>query len=193
MINRLLKPLAVAIGIFGLLVPASAFAQETTQTVLGSVSNFGEFVSLAWNYGAQVLIALAVFFIVLGAIFYVASAGNEERIAQGKQMIIGSLVAVVLVILSGVLIRTLHQPTQGTTGALTDVPTVIRNATNILVGTLAGFSVLMLTYAGFLYTTAQGDAEKVGKAHAAIRYAVIGLVIGALAYLIVTNVVNYFL
>lgn len=187
------NPISSAAFLIGLLAPLGAHAQEATQTALGQVSTFGDFVSLAWNYGAQVLIAMAAFFIVLGALFYVASAGNEERVSQGKQMIFGSMIAVAIVILSGVLIRTLHQPTEGVTGNLSDVPTVIRNATNLLTGVLGGFAVLMLIYAGYLYATAQGDADKIAKAHAAFRYAIVGLVVGALAYVIVANVVGYFL
>jgi len=165
----------------------------STQTALGDVSNFGEFISLIWSYGSQVIIALAVFFIILGAFFYVASAGNEDRISQGKQMIFGSLIAIVIIIFSGVLIRTLHKPAEGTTGYLSDVPNVISNATYILVGVIAAFTVVMFVYAGLMYVLARGDVDKVSKAHSALRYAVFGLAIGVLAFVIVNNVVNYFL
>lgn len=175
----------------GLFSPQMTYAQ--TQTALGEVSTFGEFISLIWSYGSQVVIALAVFFIVLGAFFYVASAGNDERISQGKQMIFGSFISILIVIFSGVLIRTLHKPAEGTTGYLTDIPNVITNATNILVGLIGAFAVLMLTYAGFLYVTAHGDAEKVRKANASIKYAVFGLVIGVLAFGVVNTLVNYLL
>ncbi len=188
-----LKIIALTFLSIGLASPVTALAQAATQTPLGEVSTFGDLVTLLWNYGSQVIIALSAFFIVLGAFFYAASMGNEERINPGKQMIFGSVIAVLIVIFSGVLIRTLHQPTAGTTGYLSDVPTVIHNATNILVGTIGAFTVLMMVYAGFLYVTAQGETEKVNKAHAAFRYSIIGLVIGALAYVIVNNVVNYFL
>ncbi|MBI5421819.1 hypothetical protein HZA44_01645 [Candidatus Peregrinibacteria bacterium] len=187
------KIIAGMAGLLGLLSPITAFAQQTTQTPLGEVSTFGDLVSLIWNYGSQVLIALAVLFIVLGAFFYAASMGNEERINQGKQMIFGSLIAVTIVLFSGVLIRTLHKPTEGTAGNLSDVPTVINNATNILVGSIGTFAVLMMTYAGFLFVTAQGETEKLSKARAAFKTSIIGLVIGAFAYVIVNNVVNYFL
>ncbi len=192
------KIIGLVLGAIGFLIPMMAYAQATptpvtTQTALGEVSTFGDFVSLVWNYGSQVIIALAVLFIVVGAFFYVASMGNEERVSQGKQMIFGSLIAVAIVIFSGVLIRTLHTPTQGTSGYLSDVPTVIQNATNILVGSIGAFAVLMMIYAGFLYVTAQGETEKITKATTALRYSVIGLVVGALAYVIVNNVVNYFL
>jgi len=148
-----------------LLNPNKAFAQ--TRTPLGEVTNFGELVSLVWSYGSQVIIALAIFFVILGAFFYVLSAGNEERISQGRQMIFGSLIAIFIVIFSGVLIRTLHKPAEGTTGYLSDVPTVINNATNILVALIGAFTVLMLIYAGLMYITARGDVEKINKAHAA--------------------------
>ncbi len=183
----------------GLFSPIMAFAQEAeaapegTQTILGEVSTFGEFISLVWSYGSQVIIALAVFFIILGAFFYVASAGDEAKISQGKQMIIGSLVAIVIVILSGVLVRTLHKPAEGTAGALTDVPQVINNASNLLVGLIGAFTVFMFVYAGLMYVTARGDTEKVSKAHSALKYAVFGLVIGVFAFAIVNTALNYFL
>ncbi len=191
--NKTLKILLATLIVIGLFSPFSAFAQEATQTVLGEVSTFGEFVSLIWNYGSRVIIALAVFFVVLGAFFYVTSGGKEDRISQGKQMIFGSLIAISIVIFSGVLIRTLHKPAEGTTGYLTDVPNVIANATYILVGLIGAFTVLMLIYAGLMYITARGDTGKIEKAHLSLRYAIYGLVIGLVAYGAVTTIVNYFL
>lgn len=188
-----LKKISAALLTVGLIVPQIAFAQDATETALGQVSTFGEFISLIWSYGSQVIIALAVFFIILGAFFYVASAGSEERISQGKQMIFGSFIAVAIVILSGVLIRTLHKPTEGSTGYLSDVPNVIHNASNILVGIIGAFTVVMFVYAGLLYVLARGDTEKITKAHAAFRYAVIGLIIGVLAFTLVNTVLNYFI
>jgi len=177
----------------GLLNPALAYAQEVAETPLGEVSTFGELVSLIWAYGSNVIIALAIFFVVLGAFFYVASAGNEERIRQGKEMIFGSLIAIVVVMLSGVLIRTLHKPAEGTTGALAEVPDVIGNATNILISIIGAFTVLMLIYAAFLYLTGRGATEKIEKAHNAFRYAIYGLVIGVLAYAITNAVIRFLL
>ncbi len=159
-------------------------------TALGEVSNFGELVSVIWAYGSQVIIVLAIFFVVLGAFFYIASAGNETKISQGKQMIFGALIAIVIVLLSGVLIRTLHKPAEGTTGALAEVPQVIGNATNILTGLIGGFAILMLIYAGILYVTGRGEAEKLEKAHNAFRYGVYGLIVGALSYGIANAVIN---
>ncbi|MFH1012374.1 MAG: hypothetical protein V1760_01365 [Candidatus Peregrinibacteria bacterium] len=177
----------------GLLIPNVAHAQNAQTTALGNVSNFGELVSLIWAYGSQVIMVLAIFFIVLGAFFYIASAGNEERLNQGKQMIMGSLVAIIIVLMSGVLIRTLHKPAEGTVGVLAEVPNVINNATNILIGVIGAFTALMLAYAGTLYIKGRGDADQIEKAHSAFRYALYGLVVGVLAYMIVNNIINFFM
>jgi hypothetical protein len=193
------KTLTIAgILITGLFIPTLTYAQEAvtttaTQTALGEVSNFGELVSLLWAYGSNVIIAMAIFFIVLGAFFYIASAGNEERVGQGKEMIFGSLIAIVMVMLSGVLMRLLHKPAEGSTGALSDVPNVIGNATNILIGFIGAFTVLMMVYAAFMYMTGRGRVEKIEKAQRAFRYAIFGLVTGLLAYTIANAVIRFLL
>lgn len=161
------------------------------QTELGKVENFGEFISLIWSYGSRVIIAFAIFFIVLGAFYYIASAGKEEKIEQGKQMIYGSLIAVVIVLLSGVLIRILHKPSQGASSTLSDVPKVIGNATNILISLIGVFSFLMLAYAGFMYLTGKGERDRILKAHHAFTYAIYGLIIGVLAYAIANTVIKF--
>ena len=173
------------------LIPIAAYAQESTSTPLGEVSTFGEFISLIWAYGSNVIIAMVIFFVVLGAFFYIASGGNEDRIAQGKEMIFGSLIAIVVVMLSGVLMRTLHKPAEGMIGTLSEVPTVIGNATNILIGLIGAFTIIMLLYAALLYITGRSDSARIEKAHNAFRYAIYGLVIGVLAYAIANAVINF--
>ena len=161
------------------------------QTELGQVQNFGEFISLIWAFGSRAIIAFAIFFIVVGSFYYIASAGNEEKIEQGKEMILGSLMAIIIVLLSGVLIRILHQPAQGTSGNLAEIPTVIGNATNILISLIGAFSFLMLVYAGILYLSGRGEKSRILKAHRAFAYSIYGLIVGVLAYSIANTVIKF--
>jgi hypothetical protein len=160
-------------------------------TELGNVNNFGEYISLIWSFGSKVIIAFAVFFIVLGAFYYISSAGNEEKIEDGKEMVLGSLVAIVIVLLSGVLIRLLHQPAQTAGSALSQIPVVIGNATNILISLIGAFSLAMLAYAGFMYMVGRGEKEKTLKAHRALSFSVYGLVIGVLSFGIANTLINF--
>ena len=170
----------------------SVFAQAGVKTELGEVSNFGELTSLVWAYGSKVLIVLAIFFIVLGAFFYIGSGGEEERVTDGKKMIFGSLITILIVLFSGVLIRTLHQPARNTSGLLSEVPEVIGNATNILISFIGAFSLIMFIYSAFIYFTAQGNQAQIQKAHKSLKYAIYGVITGSLAYAIVNLVVHFF-
>ncbi len=172
---------------------AESPALGPVQTALGEVDNFGELVSLLWSFGSKALIAVAIFFMILGAFFYMASAGSEEKVQQGKEMILGSLVSVMIVLLSGVLIRTLRLPAQGSSGNLAELPEVISSASSILIGLIGAFSILMLIYSSFLYFSAQGSREKIERAHGALKHAFYGLALGSLAYGIVQAAVRFLL
>lgn len=75
-----------------------------------------------------------------------------------------------------------------TTGTnLSGVASKIVNIFSIIVGIVA---VLMIIYGGFRYITSGGASDKVGSAKNTLIYAVIGLIVVALAQLIVHYVIN---
>jgi len=67
---------------------------------------------------------------------------------------------------------------------------VIGNAIQFLLLIAGALAVVYLIYGGVLYITAGGDAEKATKGRTAIINSIIGIVIIALAYVIVTWVGN---
>lgn len=67
-------------------------------------------------------------------------------------------------------------------GSLDDTVKTIINLLSIIVGIAA---IIMIIYAGLKYITSAGEAEKIKSAKAALLYAIIGLVIVALAQTIV--------
>lgn len=72
-------------------------------------------------------------------------------------------------------------------GALEDVIKTIVNILTILVGIIA---VIMIIVSGFRYITSGGDAQKITSAKNTLVYAIIGLIIVALAQIIVKLVIN---
>ena len=73
-----------------------------------------------------------------------------------------------------------------------DLISIIGRIINIFLGLLGVIFLVLLLYAGFLYMTAAGDAEKVQKALTTIRNAVIGLVIIASAWAITSFILGFF-
>lgn len=75
----------------------------------------------------------------------------------------------------------------GGTGALGSVANKIVNIFSFVVGAI---SIIMIIYGGFRYITSGGSSEGVSSAKSTIIYAIVGLVIVALAQIIVHFVLN---
>jgi len=61
---------------------------------------------------------------------------------------------------------------------------MIGRGVNVVLGILGLILVILIIYAGFIWTTAQGDTKKVDKAKDMIKQAVVGLIIVFAAYAI---------
>lgn len=76
-------------------------------------------------------------------------------------------------------------PATGGGAAETSVNSLIKNVINIFSLIVGVISVLMIILGGFRYITSGGDSGKVSTAQQSIIYAIVGLVIVALAQIIV--------
>ncbi|MCQ4081844.1 pilin [Streptomyces sp. RB6PN25] len=70
--------------------------------------------------------------------------------------------------------------------AVADIPTVIANLRNWIVGLLAALATLFLTFGGLRYLMAGGDPGEVEAAKRALKAAAIGYALAVLAPVIVT-------
>ncbi len=71
------------------------------------------------------------------------------------------------------------------------ITTILNNFLRIVVWPVfIGVSVIMIIWAGFLYVTAAGDPSKIQTAKKALIFAVIGIVVGILAFSAVTIITN---
>lgn len=71
-----------------------------------------------------------------------------------------------------------------------DIDSLIAAAVNILSWIVGVAAVFMIIIAGFKYITAQGDANSISSAKSTLIYAIIGLIIAALAQVLVRFVFN---
>jgi len=78
-------------------------------------------------------------------------------------------------------------PTPTGEKSLTDILKTIINVLSVLVGAI---SVIMIIYGGFRYVTSAGSDSATGAARKTILYAIVGLIIVALAQVIVHFVLN---
>lgn len=67
---------------------------------------------------------------------------------------------------------------------------IIKSIVNLLLFALGAVSVVMIIYAGVIYTTSAGDSSKIKKAKDIILYSVVGIVVASLSFAIVNFVVK---
>jgi hypothetical protein len=80
--------------------------------------------------------------------------------------------------------------TSGTGSGTTDLSTLAGKIVNIFSVVVGVVAVIMIIYGGFRYITSGGDSGSVGNAKNTLIYAIVGLIIVALAQIIVHYVLN---
>lgn len=70
------------------------------------------------------------------------------------------------------------------------LPSVIQTILNIIIGVCSLVAVTYVIVGGYNYMTSSGDAAKIEKAKKTIMYAVIGLIVCALSFVIVNWVIT---
>jgi hypothetical protein len=74
----------------------------------------------------------------------------------------------------------------GPAAAVNDLPTIVGNIRNWIMGLLAALATLFLTIGGVRYLMAGGDPSEVERAKAAFRSAAIGYVLAVIAPVVLT-------
>ncbi len=78
---------------------------------------------------------------------------------------------------------------QGAQGA-NDISEVIGKIIKLLLSFVGGLSVLIIVIAGFVYVTSAGDENKTEEAKRWIIYAIVGLIVSLLAWVIINTVIE---
>jgi len=138
---------------------------------------------------------LALVFFVLGGFRILTAAGNQEKFAKGKTILMYAAVGMVVATSSYfILITLINVLTNYQTTGLIATPGLVdplhinladpTAATKFYGGRILGFllsglgalTILVFVYAGWLWMTAAGNEEKIAKARQTILYGMLGLV-----------------
>ena len=145
-----------------------------------------------------IVIILALVFIVIGALLYITSAGNDKQITQAKGAITAALVGLAIAIAAPSFLREIYhilQPASGLpsqlSGALT-LSQIARNVLNFLLSIVGILAVIMLVVGGIMYLTAAGDENRASTGKKIVQYSIIGIVVALAALVLVTQIAAFF-
>lgn len=88
-------------NILPLIQPALADTEEELRTA----GDVGKYVTLLYQFGIPFGIALGTLVIIYAGYLYATSGGNPDSLKQAKDLIIGALVGLALIILAGVILK----------------------------------------------------------------------------------------
>lgn len=120
------------------------------------------------------------------------SKGTLKNIAIGLLTSIALMMATIMPVAAQGFINPGDNPAavSAATGGTGSFRQLALNIVNFFLGFLGLIAVVMIIYGGFLYVSAGGADEKIGKAKKIIMYAVVGIIVILLSFAIVNTVLG---
>ncbi len=205
MLKKLLLPLftLTILGTTLFSTPVSAAAPDCSESFLGMPSwcngvnldasgGFdveGSVITIALNIlNAITVLAtyLVIGYVIYGGYLYIFSGGDTGKVATGKKALNQAFIGLAITLSASVIFNALRIALAGNSEINTgvDSTTAILNLFNWLIGMGGIVATIFVVGGGILYVTSKGEPAKLQKAKQTIYYALIGLVIVALAFAI---------
>lgn len=159
-----------------------------------------------WQIAANVLTDLTVAaaylvlgYVIYGGYIYISSSGDPNKVAKGKKTLTQAFIGLAIVMSASIIMSSIRIALVGSSGNIGNCASqagcvnpneMIENLIHWVIGISGIIAVIFVVYGGISYTISAGDPSKIKQAKNMILYAVIGLVIVALAEVITAFVSN---
>ncbi len=142
----------------------------------------------------SIIVILALVFLLIGAVMYITSAGNDKQITQAKAAILAALIGLALGLAAPSFLREIYnilQPASGplpsqVAGALT-LSQIAMNVLTFLLSIVGVLAVIMMVVGGISYLTAAGNEKQADTGKKIVTYAIIGIVVALSSLVLVTQ------
>lgn len=163
----------------------------------GDTGDLGQVLGSVLSAMQGIIVVLGIIFIIIGALIYITSGGNESRMTLGKTAITAALIGLAL----GIATPSFLKEIAGVLGwgaidaAIVAAPTLSSLALkvlNFLLSIIGVLAIIMLVIGGLIYLTAAGDENKAETGKKIVTYAVVGVGVALAALVITTQVASLF-
>ncbi|MCX6763245.1 MAG: pilin [Candidatus Moranbacteria bacterium] len=144
------------------------------------------------------IIVLAIVFIVIGALMYMMSAGNEKMIERAKMTITAAVIGLAIALAAPSFLKEIMTilggnptTTENITASSTNIMSVkdiAMGVLNLLLSIVGVVGIISLIVGGVIYLTAFGDEDRVSAGKRAMAYAIIGITLALGALVIVKQI-----
>src|SRR3989344_349159 len=145
-----------------------------------------------------IIVVISIIFIVIGAILYITSAGDEKRITTAKAAITASMIGLAIGVAAPSFLKEIYiilKPTGSLPTAVVAAPsiaTIALNTLNFLLGVVGVITIIMLVVGGIMYLTSAGNENKIDTAKKIVKWSIVGIAITLAALVFVKQIASFF-
>lgn len=144
-----------------------------------------------------IIVTLSLIFIVIGALLYITSAGDDKKASSGKSAITAALIGLAIGIAAPSFLKEISgilgwNSDSSAVGAALSLSQIALNVLNFLLGIIGILALIMLVVGASMYLTAAGDEHKLDDAKDMVKYALIGITIAFASMVLVKQIAAFF-
>lgn len=161
-------------------------------------SSMAELLGNVLNALLGVVAFISLIFIIIGAVMYMLSSGNEQMIERAKKTIAGAVVGLAIAAAAPTFLKEIKNILGGATGANPDdivnnaytIKDIAVNVLNFLLAVTGIIAIIGLIIGAIFYLTSYGDEDRMEKGKKIFWASIIGIVIAFAALVIVRQVAS---
>lgn len=181
-------------------VPNSSITTGNSQTVDFpnpiKASTMSEFLGNVLNALMGVVAFISLIFIIVGAVMYMLSAGNEQAIERAKKTITGAVVGLAIAAAAPTFLKEVKNILGGANGVNPDdivnkaytLKDIAINVLNFLLSVTGIVAIIGLIVGAIFYLTSYGDEDRMEKGKKILVASVIGIIVAFSALVIVRQI-----
>ena len=146
-----------------------------------------------------IIVILSLVFIVIGAILYITSAGNDKQMTMAKGAITAAMIGLAIGLAAPSFLKeigtVLGWDASVNQDALVGAKTlsqIARNVLDFLLSIVGVLAIIMLVVGGIMYLTAAGNEDQLDSGKKIVKYSIIGIAVALASLVIVSQIANFF-
>ncbi|MFA5926182.1 MAG: pilin [Parcubacteria group bacterium] len=145
-----------------------------------SANSFSDLFQSAMNYFKTIAGTVAVLFIILGGVMYMASGGNSGMTERAKNTLIYAMVGLVVVVAAPLFLSDILLVLKGSGGGGgSSLLTIVTNVLKVLLACVGIFGILGILNGSVIMFISSGDEKTIEMGRNAVKYSLIAIALSA--------------
>jgi len=145
-----------------------------------------------------IIVVISLVFIIIGAILYITSTGDEKRITTAKLAITASMIGLAIGIAAPSFLREISDilgwaPNNEQVSEALTLAQIALNTLNFLLSVVGVLAIIMLVWGGIMYLTAAGNEKRIDVAKNIVTWSIVGIAVALAALVITRQIATFFI